>query len=209
MLDRKIKQIILNEFFFYNQPNNPEQLAMWVDELKKFPPEQVHKAYVKLRNTCSRVPMPGQVKNIIYNYPSGDEAWSMLPMSEDDNAIWCEPMRTAWSQCRDLRNSGDEMAARMAFKSSYETIVLDFKYNNSNPKWEITRGSNKTNYDELLKKGVERGWLSEDTAKKWSPELALPNINQKQIEGPKETFTPEVMEDNLKRLKDIFNAKKV
>lgn len=199
----KTKEIITREFIFYDQEINKTQIEMWVDEFKNFTPNEIFSAYLKLRSSSTRVPLPVHVKNIIFDFPTADEAWALIPKSEDDFAIWCDEMRIAFSVCRQLLEI-DEVAARMAFKGSYESEVLKSKSENKRPVWTASEGFKNNNKDSTLRMAIGRGWIKEDEAAKWSYEYALQSPKYLQIEGPKETFTDEVREESIKKINDIL-----
>ena len=130
----------------------------------------------------------------------------MIPRSESETAVWCDPLRIAYGVCRDLI-SQDHVAARMAFKKAYEDQILKAISSMQAPKWIISYGTDKSNLDDVLRKAVERGWMQPETALKYSPMIQLPEkYNELQIEGPK--ITPEIALENIQKIKDLLNGKK-
>lgn len=199
----KIKEIITREFIFYDQQINKAQIEMWVDELKNFRADEIFSAYLKLRSNSTRVPLPVHVKNVLFDFPSADEAWALIPKSEDDFAIWCDPMRIAYGVCRSLLET-DEIAARMAFKGSYDSEVMKAKSENKRPDWTCSEGFKNHNKDFVLRMAIGRQWIREDHAAKWNPEFVLQAPKLLQIEGPKETFNDEIREESIKKINEIL-----
>lgn len=202
-----LRKLILSEFNYYGQQANPTQILAWVEELKDLDEEDVEQAYRLLRKkNFTKVPLPSDIYGVIFNYPSSDEAWSMIPRSEGDNVVWCDPIRIAYGISRELLET-DEIAARMAFKKAYESQVLRAISNLEKPKWIVSYGTDKESLDDTLRNAIERGWLTDDVVKKYSPNIQLSSrYNDLQIEGPK--ITPEIALENIQKIKDLLNGKK-
>lgn len=204
----QIKTVIANEFIYYREEPNVATVNLWAHELRSFQPVEVSNAYIKLRNTHTKVPMPQFVKRQILNYVDAEEAFAMLPQSEDDAIVWNDPMSIAWGSVKELMEE-DSVAARMSFKKIYEAEVLNCLANNKKAKYKFSAGFDKSRKDQVLFKAVQRGLIESEDAVHLSPEIALPSPKLLQIEGPKETFTEEIREANMKKLKEMLSAKKV
>lgn len=205
-----INKIILKEFSYYGQAVSIDQIQGWSEEMQNLDEVEVEKAYKELRKRPQigrpSVPFPSEVYAVYFNFPSSDEAFTMIPRSEDDSVVWCEEIRIAYGVCKDLLKR-DEVAARMAFKKAYESEIIKSIHRGVKPVWEPSLGFKKDNLDKVLRQAHIRGFLPEKTVRAWSPEIALPAPEVLQIEGVKETFTPEIAEENLIILKNLFKPK--
>lgn len=199
-------KIIVNEFLYYIQEPNIGTISLWADELSNFRPEEIERAFKKMRGVSTKVPMPAQIKSELLGYLSADEAWNLIPRDEYASVVWNEPMRVAFGACRNLLGV-DDFGARRAFVASYDAAVLMCKMRNEKPKWELSEGLDKTNSDSVLKNAYEKGWIKKEAAVSWSPDIAIDGPRQLQIEGPKETFTDEVREENLNKLRALWEKK--
>ena len=204
-----LRKIIAAEFLYYGQPLNTDQLLLWCEEMQNLDEEDVASAYKALRKKgFNKVPFPSDIYSEIFKFPSSDEAWALVPKNEADTVVWCEEMRIAYGVCAETLKT-DAIAARMAFKRSYESEVIKAIHQGTKPTWGVSEGFSKSGLELAIKRAVERGWMTPEQAHKWNPETSLTYYNQLQIEGPKETFTPEVAEENLQKLKNLFKIKEI
>jgi len=203
-----LKTLITSEFIYYREEPNIGTVTMWAEELKNYDVLEIQQAYKKLRNAHTKVPQPQFIKKMLLGFIDADEAWSLLPNSEEDSVVWNQAARKSWGSVRETMAS-DLIGARMAFKRAYDANVLDCLDVNERAIYELSEGSNKEMRDQRLKQAIDRGWIKPKHAREWSPDIALPQAQLLQIEGVKETYTESVAQENIEKLKSILSGKKL
>lgn len=203
----RIKSIIANEFLYYGQEANAVQINLWADELISYAPEEVKEAYLRLRNSKTRVPLPVEVKEVLLGYIASDEAWGILPTSEADSVVWNEPIRIAYGAVRFML-AQDPIAARMAFKRTYEALIQERLFRNEKAQWDLSEGTDKRHKEQVLQDAVKRGWIKRNAALDWHPSIALAEPKILQIEAAEDVFTPEVALENIQKIKELLSRKK-
>jgi hypothetical protein len=97
--------------------------------------------------------MPGQ-------HPSAEEAWALCPRDEAQTVVWTDAIAEAFGVARPLLRDGDEVGARMAFRSAYSRIVAED--HGSAPKWWPSIGHDVHGRARPLLAAVEAGRLPAD-----------------------------------------------
>jgi hypothetical protein len=66
-----------------------------------------------------------------------DEAWALAiqAMDENETVVWTQPIAEAWGAAKLIMQSGDEVGARMAFRSAYERRIAAARADGLRPKW--------------------------------------------------------------------------
>lgn len=174
MSKAQIKSILSREFIFYGAQTSEMQIEMWADELKGFDLQEITSAIGKHRKEARKYPpTPAEVISKIFGFPSADEAWSSIPTGEEQSVCWCEEMSEAYGDVYGLIRSGDHIAARMAFKDSYNRRVLESKAKMKKPTWTLSLGTDKEGQKIAIRQAYERGLLSAEKAVSYDPTLKL------------------------------------
>lgn len=97
--------------------------------------------------------------------PSADEAWAMLPMTEEASVAWTAEMAAAWGVARAIMDT-DRTAARMAFRSAYDRAVVDARRENVLIRWSPSLGLEKGGRDFALEETSRLNALSHDQRKR-------------------------------------------
>ena len=117
----------------------------------------------------------------------------MIPKSEDVTVVWTKEMALACSVVHDMIASGDEIAARMAFKEVYQHGCQRARDRGEPVEWAITLGYDKNGREGVIKEAVACGRIEATHAKQFLPHLAddeillLPgvkNLSNKLLSGP-------------------------
>lgn len=116
--------------------------------------------------------------------PGAEEAWAMVPTSEDQTVVWTNEMAEAYGICAPLLNAGDRIGARMAFREAYERIVGQAKRLGHRPRWEPSLGSNVEMRKQALKLAVQQGKLTSEAAFDACPALPLPDSHRVALPAP-------------------------
>lgn len=116
--------------------------------------------------------------------PGADEAWAMMPTSEEQTVVWTSEMSEAFSICWPLVKAGDKVGARFAFREAYERLVALAKREGRRPVWEISLGSNLNLRKQALTKAVEQGRLTSERAYEACPALPMPQTARLALPAP-------------------------
>jgi hypothetical protein len=217
--------ILLDEFDYYGQAANEKQLKLWVNELEDFSPNEIRNALAKIRKDESqtRPPLPAKIISEIFAYPTADEAWAMCPHDESKSVVWHEECRLAFGSVRHLIVEGDPVAARMAFRETYNAKVSEAKALKLRPKYSMSPGFDIAGRDDALKEAVEKNRLSREQALSFSETLQLPPPTRTQIasrsnlallQAPKtedhlDAITEEQRQKNLAQIQELLKTLQV
>lgn len=92
--------------------------------------------------------------------PDVDEAWSMMPQSEQASVVWTDEMAQAWGLALPLLSAGDIGGAHTAFREAYAKAVLDARIRRKPVHWTPSLGSDVTGRKRVLLDAVRKGRLS-------------------------------------------------
>jgi len=101
-----------------------------------------------------------------------EEAWALMPKSEHESAMLTDEIAQAIAVAAPLIESGDRVAARMAFKDCYTRLVERAKLEGRQPRYFPSYGSDKHGAVAMLAKAVQVGQIPLERALEWKPEHA-------------------------------------
>lgn len=214
---RKLLESIAATAELMSHELTPAAAMMMAQDLSEYPQEVVFKALQNLRKTKSRFTLDGVIEQINRLNPDGrpgaDEAWSMIPRSEDETVVWTQEMAEAYGAAAPLLADGDRIAARMAFKEAYARIVEQNKAIGKAPVWIPSLGSDKMGREHVLSDAVRLGRLSGTQVAGLLPPgssalmLESSPSNIQQIES--NDLDPEKARENLERLRGMLSNSKL
>ena len=162
--------------------------AMFLADLMEYPPDSIIVALKKCRLELNRFPNIADVVSRIQHAdgrPGAELAWAMCPKTDGSAAFLNEEIMSGWDAANEiLRFSGDAVAARMAFKETYEKAVKENRDNNISPKWWLSRahGPNaEIENQNAMRSAVERKLISPHTAVLLLPTFVPQESQMKQI----------------------------
>lgn len=162
--------IITSTYEVYGQQIPSETaLNIWMNALHECDVGVIQKAFAEHIKTSKFAPRPADILELCSKAdgrPSADEAWAMVPRSEDVSVVMTEEISEAWGIAQPLLDEGDQVAARMAFKAAYERITETNKRAGVKPRWFPSLGSDKEGREEVLQQAVRLGRLT-------APHIAL------------------------------------
>lgn len=120
-----------------------------VRELKWFPKIAEIR---ELAGTSSEVSSDGR--------PGVEEAWAVCPKSEEMSAVWTDEMAAAFEVARKLLNEENEIAARMAFKEKYASLLLTARAESTPVRWRVSLGWDKPDRVRALSDAVRKKQVS-------------------------------------------------
>lgn len=108
--------------------------------------------------------------------PGADEAWPIALASADESrtVVWSGETAEAWGIARPVYLAGDEVGARMAFKSAYARLVAEARSTREPARWSPSIGHDARLRDEALRQAAESGRL---------PVAYLPAPNPQPVAG--------------------------
>jgi hypothetical protein len=140
-------------------------IRIWWASLEKFDLSDVSAAFSQYAQRGKYAPKPADILEIIDRIrpdgrPGADEAWAMIPRDESASVVWTQEMSEALGVAQPLLDECDQIAARMAFKESYQRIVERNKLAGVAPVWIPSLGTDPHGRDAVLTKAVTLGRLS-------------------------------------------------
>jgi len=106
-------------------------------------------------------------------WPTPEEAWNMLPKTEDTGGWMCQELATAMGACIDSLDAGDRIGARMAFLEVYRREIQGKR---GKPKWWLSEPSS-ISHDQRLQ------WKKHMLEQKPGVRPLLEQETRHQIEG--------------------------
>lgn len=154
-----------------------------VRELQQYPEPDVLKALNRCARECKRsLTMADIIERIPDGRPSPNEAWARMPKDEYSAGVVTDEMLSAWGIAGSLYDS-DQVAARMAFLSTYQSKCQDAKDRKEPVKWRLTAGFDRMATESAARKGIEDGLITLEQAK---PMLSFDRIAALEAEsGPR------------------------
>jgi len=132
---------------------------------------------------------------------SADEAWLLIPRDESETVVWTDEIAQAASI---VVGEQDRVAARMAFKASYDRIVEQNKIRGVRPKWVVSYGWDKTTTEQAIHDALKLGRITEEDIDPLM--LPAPSIGMIGLLENHSKVDPVAALDNCKRLKQILEA---
>ena len=148
--------------------------AVFLSDLAAYPEHQVMKALTRCRKEVRGIlTLQDVVSRIEDGRPGVEEAWAMLPYSEDTSAVWTTEMSQAFGVAVRLIDAGAMVEARMAFKETYLRLVTQARDAGVPVEWHVTLGHDVRGRESVLTAAVDAGRLTYEHAKQFIPELPM------------------------------------
>ena len=151
---------------YYGRSVNDDSFGIYWGLLKNYSLDEVQKA---IASHCSDnvngkfFPLVAHIIEQLQRHDGrlgADEAWAIVPKTENDSAVWTDEMSEAYFLAAlPLLESGDEIAARMAFRSSYDRILTEARKRGMVARWTVTLGLDKGKHQSTLQDAVDRNRL--------------------------------------------------
>lgn len=85
------------------------------------------------RELRGRLTLADILQRMPNQHPGAEEAWALCPRSESQTVVWTDAIAEAFGVARPLLEDGDAVAARMAFRETYNRLVAES--HGTTPKW--------------------------------------------------------------------------
>jgi hypothetical protein len=166
----------------YGRDADKGVMRLWWNLLSDYSFQDVAKAMTAHIRSSSKMPAINDILGLInagnpaMQRPGADEAWAMMPRSEDDSVVWTDEMAYAWGIASSLVNPNlvdrpDWVAARMAFKDAYSRAVDTAKAQSRPVQWRLVLGHTKDNLLDVVTEAVRLGRMSDNDARPLLAEL--------------------------------------
>jgi hypothetical protein len=178
-----------------------ERKQVYVRELQDLTKEQLVWAFARVRREVKFFPKIAELRERADDGRPGVEvAWAMCPATEDSTVVWTSEMARAFiAGARTLRNAGDEIGARMAFKEAYSQLLAEARVRGDAVRWEASLGWDKAARIGPVAEAVRDGKITRDHAFQLiAPEqhdeleMALPLPERPRLDGEKRQQQAEV-----------------
>ena len=148
--------------------------AVFMSDLAAYPEHQVMKALTRCRKEVRGIlTLQDVVSRLEDGRPGVEEAWAMLPYTEDTSAVWTTEMSQAFGVAVRLIDAGAMVEARMAFKETYLRLVTQARDAGIPVEWHVTLGHDVRGRESVLIAAVDAGRLTYEHAKQFIPELPM------------------------------------
>jgi len=158
------------------------------DDLSKYPEQQVMGALSRCRRELKgRLTLADVISRLDDGRPGVEEAWAMIPKTENESVVWTEEMALAMADAGNLLDYGDEVGARMTFKEKYLSLCRKAREECLPVSWSPSLGYNKYGREPVLIEAYRAGRLSAPQVRIFLPEfdeqplLSDVNIEIKQL----------------------------
>jgi hypothetical protein len=143
---------------------------MLLSDLSDYDERAVLVALSKCRRELKgRLTLAEIISRIDDGRPGAEEAWAVLPFDEATSVVWTEEMSAAFWIAQPLIDQGEKVAARMAFKETYQRLVAEAREQRTPARWSVSLGHDKAGRQPILAAAVEKGRISTDHARKLIP----------------------------------------
>jgi len=190
------------------------------EALEDFDPSAVERALIRCQTECrGHISLADIIQRIDDGRPGPEEAWAMMPKSEDESAVWTAEMSEAYGIISGMM--GDRTAARMAFKEAYQRICGEARAARRPIEWLWSPGFDKNLRAPVLLDAVEKGRLTAMNAMSLAPELVcldlearglleekeIPRLEEHQKEKNDEQVPPEQINGYIKIMSKLMDIK--
>lgn len=165
-----IDQALTLAFQFVNQPMADLAIKEMADDLAVYPPENVIAALKRCRSELKSIKYGDILDRLPGGHPGPEQAWSVVQRGMQNEAltmVWTDEMRESFGVANAL--SDDPVAARMAFKETYQRLVSESRSNNAPINWLVSQGTDKADRELQITEGVKAGRLKVEYAQRFLP----------------------------------------
>lgn len=161
---------------YYSEELSTPQVALYFDALSDYEirdVENAFRAYAKDKKNRRKMPLAGDLTEYLdaaTGRPGADEAWALIPKSEEASGMVTREMLAAWDTVRTLYEE-DRTAARMGFRDAYERFVKLARAEGQKVEWIASMGSDPSLRAIALDRGVAAGRITREVA---NTKLMLP-----------------------------------
>lgn len=189
------------------KPVEGPRLEMWWEALRGFPDGAVRAAAAQHLKTSHFKPQLADIVKACAAQMDGqwigaDEAWALMPKSEQDSAMLTDEIAQAMAAASPLLAGGDKLAARMAFKDAYNRLVEKAKIEGRSPRFFPSFGADALGRVTMLGNAVQKGQITLEGAVEALPEYARDIVTM--CGATKHPLLAAPKPENVQRLKSLL-----
>lgn len=140
-------------------------------QLGRYPHRQVIAALNRCMTELKFFPTVSEVIDRLEDgHPGVEEAWAMIPKSEDGSVVWTDQMAEAFGVARQLLVD-DEIGARMAFKECYLKLLAKARLEGKPPKWTPSFGYEKSGREAAVRETLDKHRIDYGHALQMLPDI--------------------------------------
>lgn len=144
--------------------------AMFVSDLSIYDEKAVIGALARCRREVrGMLTVQDVVSRLEDGRPGPEEAWAMMPRDERQSVVWTQEMASAFGVVVGMLDSGQEIAARMAFKEAYSRELTNARNAGVPVKWMPSLGHDQHGRESVLLEAARKGRLSIEHAQSLLP----------------------------------------
>lgn len=156
---------------------SPAAKAMFFQDLQRYPLNLIEAALAAHRMDPERgrfTPKPADIASQIerrraVQWLGADEAWAQVPKIEGQPGILNDCTAQALAVAAPLLAEGDDIAARMAFKDTYNRLMSRAKLERRGPVYFVSPGGSFEEQQSVIQEGVRLGLLA-------APKATVPQL---------------------------------
>lgn len=175
----------------YGRKLSPGAYSIWFECMKQYPLDACREALSKhVQGGKSSAPVPSDIVGILQSddgHPGAEEAWAIVASALDDEGVTVVmTAQIAQAFGVALLLNDDAIAARMAFKESYNRAISVARAEGTKPTWFPSLGQSAAGREGVLLEAVRLGRLTQERVHQLLPHKPLPladGLEIKRIEG--------------------------
>lgn len=149
-----------------------EAARVFVDDLDGFEESAIAAALKRCRREVRGVlTVQDVVSRVDDGRPGPEEAWAQIPKDEAGSVVWTTEMAIAFGVAQHLLATGDHVAARMAFKERYTSLLNAARDQRQPADWVVSLGHDAHGRDQALAQAVSMRRLTLLQAREYAPML--------------------------------------
>jgi hypothetical protein len=148
------------------------------EQLASYPLVDVQAALARCqRELRGRLTLADILDRLPHGHPGPDEAWAIVSRglrNESVTIVWTDQMREAFGPA--LALADDPVAARMAFRDTYQRLVAEARVRGERPVWSVSRGTDHADQERQITEAVRTGKLTATQAQRLLPHHDLAEL---------------------------------
>lgn len=135
----------------------PEAVDAYIARLARYPEDAISDALRRCQDEVKgHLALRDIIERIDDGHPTAEEAWGMCPKDENQSVVWTDEIAAAFTSTLDM---DDKVAARMAFKETYQRLVRDSRAEGKEIHFYLSAGRDVAGRDAAVSKAVALGRL--------------------------------------------------
>lgn len=176
MVSDKILEALAVTAEVCDRPMSPAAAMVMADDLSKFNESHVLGALKRCRlELTGKLTTAAIIQRLDDGRPTADEAWAMYPHDEDSSAILNNEISESMQDARHLLEE-DRVAARMAFKDTYNKRIQESRQNGIAPVWFASLGIDRAARNDAILDGIAKGRLTREQGQAMLPQEFHPKV---------------------------------